>query len=306
MSSASTVFSATLAWNDHGRPGPGTSPALLEMWRSARALNETAPGRGEWVPWRAVRVNTAIMPRLAEPDPAIVERYAEVFDALPPIVVQKDSFVLIDGQHRLAAAAKALRDHIRILEVDAADDDLEDLAIEANIAHGLSLTPDERRRAARRMYNRHNPDTGGTSGDAWSAVDIARRSGVHRNTVGRWLEDDRQRALDIAEAQRRRQVDVPDNMPDTDEPEAETAAPRPRVTIDERGYEVRPKNLGAWGPRQKETHQDNWMEVLASALARTPRDVAAEVDDDDVAAQIVEARRASLWLRQYADALARR
>lgn len=239
---------------DHGRPGPQTSAGLRELWATAAHLNEHAPGEGEWVPWRAIEVREAILPR-ERLDQAAVDRYAQTFDALPPVRVQAGTFVLIDGRHRLAAVHRATRDHIRIVELACADDELEDEATRANVQHGVPLSQEERLKAAKAMYARHHPDTGGTSGTAWTDARIAEWSGVGRTMVAEWVAKDRQKVRETAE--RAAVQAVPGRAgPDTGEaPHAgeyvrrghteATPQVQSRIGTDGKAYPVTPRGSGA-------------------------------------------------------------
>lgn len=185
-------------WDDHGRPGPHSSEGLLDLWRTAAHLNEARwTDRGEYVPWRAIEVWGAILPR-EQLDNDAVEQYRENFDNLPPIQVQRGTLTLINGHHRLVAAPGAIRDHIRIIEVDVSDEDLREAAFLANMTNGVRMTPAERIAGARWLFERHHPDTGGTSGTPWQVVEIARCCGVARNTIDGWLSKDRTRATAAA------------------------------------------------------------------------------------------------------------
>lgn len=153
------------------------SPSLREEWAMARALNESHPGSGEWVPKRAVWVRDDVNPREnAHVDAAKVGEYAEVFFDLPPILVQKDTFALIDGNHRLRAAFDPLAGVmcIRVQEVECSEEELRERAFDANAAHGVHLSTSERVAFARYLVDRYPAET-----DGW----IAKRAGIHRNTV---------------------------------------------------------------------------------------------------------------------------
>jgi hypothetical protein len=119
-----------------------------------------------------------------------VERYQAVYELLPPIRVKRETFRLIGGLHRLAAG-RDRSDFIRILEEDIPDDGLYEAAVADNAAHGLPFTAAERKAIARRLYERHHPDTGGETGEAWLVTDIADRAGVHRSTIHNWLAKER-------------------------------------------------------------------------------------------------------------------
>lgn len=91
-------------------------------------------------------IRTAVNPRKKLSD-KLIGHYAEVFDALPPVIVQKDTGVLIDGFHRVAAAKHIGRYDVPADEVDIPDDELFAEACKRNNAHGLALSNDERNEA---------------------------------------------------------------------------------------------------------------------------------------------------------------
>ncbi|GAB3986395.1 ParB/RepB/Spo0J family partition protein [Plantactinospora veratri] len=95
-------------------------------------------------------------PRLAGEDLDHVRVLAESKDALPPIVVHRPTMRVVDGMHRLRAAALRGADRVRVVFIDGVDEaDLFVLAVKANIAHGLPLTLAERRAAAARIVKSH-------------------------------------------------------------------------------------------------------------------------------------------------------
>ncbi|WP_323373485.1 ParB N-terminal domain-containing protein [Plantactinospora alkalitolerans] len=95
-------------------------------------------------------------PRLAGEDLEHVRVLAESKDALPPIVVHRPTMRVVDGMHRLRAAALRGAARVRVVFIDGVDEaDLFVLAVKANIAHGLPLTLAERRAAAARIVKSH-------------------------------------------------------------------------------------------------------------------------------------------------------
>ena len=81
-----------------------------------------------------------------------VERYMQIIDDLPPIIVQKGTGVLIDGWHRVEAAKQLDLDDILAEDIDVADDDLFAEAVRRNLGHGLALTKAERNNAIVQLY----------------------------------------------------------------------------------------------------------------------------------------------------------
>jgi hypothetical protein len=130
------------------------------------------------VPIQSIVVRADILPR-AELNQAQIEHYADIFDELPPIVVQKKTRVLIGGYHRLEAGLYAVRDTIRIVEKDVKDEDLADEALRDNIANGQPYTPADRKRNIAKALGRHPND---------SNVAIAELCGVSEVTVRRYRD----------------------------------------------------------------------------------------------------------------------
>lgn len=117
-------------------------------------------------------------------DPALVQRYAENLDVLPPIEVNQNN-ILIDGWHRWTAHRKAQVPTIRAIVTETvADVDLLALAIERNAKHGYQLTDADKRSMAIRLYN---------SGEGKSKEEIARCLSVTTRSVTSYLSDTDQR-----------------------------------------------------------------------------------------------------------------
>lgn len=163
--------------SEKGRDGRDASEGMEALWSTADELNRDIGGGGEWVPVRAIRVDESLTPR-DDIDEGAVARYRDVLDALPPILVQRDTFTLIDGRHRLEAAV-GIADHVRIIEVDCPDTELFEHAVRANRNHGQPLTAKERERAGKRLI-RERPSLGND--------EIGLIVGVSYSTVRRWRE----------------------------------------------------------------------------------------------------------------------
>lgn len=161
----------------HGRTSrdnPATD-ALRQEWEMVSQLPQ---GDGEWVPRSAVFVDDSISPREnANVDREKVREYAGVFRQLPPIVVQKDTFVLIDGNHRLNAAfeSDASTLHIRVKELDIPDSELREAAFHANSGHGRQLTTKERLAFLKYLILEKK--------DTRAYLELARACGLNRATV---------------------------------------------------------------------------------------------------------------------------
>lgn len=165
------------------------SQGIREEWSMAAQMELQYGGPGMWVPWRAIEIREDILPREQKfPDRETVERYAADFYNLPPITVQRGTFVLIDGRHRLEAAKDASPPSrcVRVEEVDVSDEDIAEAAFLTNVRHGRPLSPTERVKGAKMLLSRHGPDR--PESERWPVVEIARRSGVSRSTIDKWLK----------------------------------------------------------------------------------------------------------------------
>ena len=94
----------------------------------------------------------------------------------PPLLVHRDDLVVIDGQHRLAAAIELKLVTTAVVLHDGPPDDAFMEALQANASHGLPLTLRERRSAAFRVLAIH-PE--------WSDRKIARTCGLSSGTTRR-------------------------------------------------------------------------------------------------------------------------
>jgi hypothetical protein len=93
---------------------------------------------------------------------------------LPPILVQKDGWRVIDGLHRLEVA-KSRGDHsVKARFVDCSDAEALVLAMKANSAHGLPLSKADRVSGAERVLSAH-PE--------WSDRAIATVTGLSGKTI---------------------------------------------------------------------------------------------------------------------------
>ena len=120
-------------------------------------------------------------PRLSDRDDDLIEQYADIFDALPPIEINQHNEV-IDGWHRVRAAEQAKRTEIAYVVETDGDDDLADRMWESNLRHGVQYTRDQRQTHGLKLHGR-----------GLVAKEIADRVGVSAATVRRWTEDQRER-----------------------------------------------------------------------------------------------------------------
>ncbi len=265
--------------------------ALADAWKRARQLNATdpkvgTPGYGTWVPVRTIRIDMTFQPR-QRPDPRVIQQYALDWEKLPPVKVQRDSFLLIGGVHRTFAANEVPSDLIRIDEVDVTDADLADAAFEDNARHGFPLTQEERVRAAKACLRRH-PD--------WSDQRIAEWAGVSRTGVWNW---------------RAQLAARPPEQPEAAQPvhreQVGPSGPERRVGRDNVVRTVRTAPAPSLRPVPKPSpgapRSRSWIEELAERLEQSPSEVATALPEEEIERQIATAEQAAGWLLDYAGAL---
>lgn len=120
-------------------------------------------------------LSLAESPRVAGIRSDHVRVLAEVYEFLPPILVNRSTSKVVDGMHRLHAAQLRGEKTIFVYFCDVEPDQEFALAVACNSVHGLRLSLDERRRAARRVVATHS---------CWSDRRIARIVGLSPSTVG--------------------------------------------------------------------------------------------------------------------------
>ena len=96
--------------SETGGAGREANEGIRELWETADRLNKSRPGKGTWVAWREVEIREELLPR-ERLDEEAVRCYEPIMDQLPPIKFQRETLILIDGRHRLAAAPR-FNDHI--------------------------------------------------------------------------------------------------------------------------------------------------------------------------------------------------
>lgn len=99
---------------------------------------------------------------------------AESLDALPPIVVHRETLRVIDGAHRVQAAMLCGAATVRARLFDGDDDAAFVLAVQSNVAHGLPLSLAERTAAATRILRGYS---------YWSDRRIGAVAGLSPKTV---------------------------------------------------------------------------------------------------------------------------
>jgi ParB-like chromosome segregation protein Spo0J len=149
-------------------------------------------------------LDTADSPRLNGLDQDHVRRLAEMFDALPPIIVREAGMSVVDGLHRVAAARLLNVGDIQARFFHGTADEAFRLAVEQNVAHGLPLSTADRQMAAERLIRanleRSDRALGRTTGLAANTVAAIRRrvAGVESATP-RLGQDGRVRPLSTAD-----------------------------------------------------------------------------------------------------------
>ena len=93
---------------------------------------------------------------------------------LPPIIVQRSTYRVIDGMHRLAAAKLNGEETIKACLIDCTDEEALVLAIKSNTLHGLPLSKADRISGAKRILMAH-PD--------WSDRAVASVTGMSAKTI---------------------------------------------------------------------------------------------------------------------------
>jgi hypothetical protein len=114
-------------------------------------------------------------PRLAGEIEEHAQSLAEAETPLPPIVVHQRTMRVVDGMHRLRAAALRGDTHIDVRLVDGTAEEVFALAVELNAEHGLPLSRQDRVAAAVRII---------ASLPHWSDRRIAAVTGLSAGTVG--------------------------------------------------------------------------------------------------------------------------
>ncbi|HEU5356619.1 MAG TPA: ParB N-terminal domain-containing protein [Actinocrinis sp.] len=221
--------------------------------------------------------------RLAGQDAEHVRALARSEEKLPPIVVHRATGTVIDGGHRLAAAAANGKNEIEIVFFDGTEEEAFLYAVRANLEHGLRLTLEDRKAAARRILSAH-PD--------WSDRLVARTVGLSPKTVagvrdsaGRSAEEgphlDIRRGLDgssrAADPGRRRQlvIDLATRQPDMSLREiARVAGVSPSTVLNVRrrlaAGQPQPAPAGATGGQAGRARRTRSSATVIEELARDP------------------------------------
>lgn len=128
-----------------------------------------------------------------EPNHAMINRYSDSIEYLPPIKINQDN-ILVDGFHRWKAHQLAGMEHIRAEVITtSSENELKRLAYHLNSNHGLSLSTDEKRAYAQQMI-----------GDM-SVKEISDTLCVNERTVRMWTENQREA---LTEERNRKIIDM--------------------------------------------------------------------------------------------------
>ena len=129
-------------------------------------------------PTDQIKFRDDLYPRFKH-DPALVQKYAQDLDILPPIKVNQNN-ELIDGFHRWTAYKTNEVEQIPVEVVQTATElEFLRLAIQANNRHGWQLTDSDKKSAAVKLYG------DGTTG--LSKDEIAKDLSVSVRTVQAYL-----------------------------------------------------------------------------------------------------------------------
>jgi ParB-like chromosome segregation protein Spo0J len=133
----------------------------------------------EHLPQEYVRVNTltpGFYLREAGTNHAHVQLLADAASSstLPPILVQRDTYRVIDGMHRLTAAKLLGAETVNAVFIDCTDEEALVLAIRSNTLHGLPLSKADRIAGAKRILMAH-PD--------WADRAVASVTGTSAKTI---------------------------------------------------------------------------------------------------------------------------
>jgi ParB-like nuclease domain len=130
-------------------------------------------------PVTTVRIDSLVFegsPRLGGEDPEHIDLLAEAGNTLPPITVHRPTMRVIDGVHRVRAAALKGMDEISARVLDCDETTAFVLAVKANVTHGLPLSQSDRAAAAARIIAYH---------PHWSDRAVAAATGLSDKTVSR-------------------------------------------------------------------------------------------------------------------------
>jgi hypothetical protein len=100
-----------------------------------RLFGTTICGQGETREVRLEELTFGLSPRSGDTDCDIVAALVEVFERLPPIMVNRATMAVIDRAHRVEAARLRSDHTIKATMFDGTVSEAFTLAVQANIAH---------------------------------------------------------------------------------------------------------------------------------------------------------------------------
>jgi len=112
-------------------------------------------------------------------DEATIARYQEQYElgeSLPPLIIQKERHILIDGLHRLEAQKRLGWEEIEVELRDITEDEIYLTSIELNRRHGLPFSMEDRDEQIRKMRFEFDPPS--------TYIEIGQRVGLSMSRVG--------------------------------------------------------------------------------------------------------------------------
>jgi DNA-binding CsgD family transcriptional regulator len=120
-----------------------------------------------------------LYPRIQH-DAALVQKYSENLDVLPPIEINQHN-ILIDGFHRWTAYKKAEVEEIEAIIIETKSEaELFAMAIEKNSKHGQQMNDKDKKKSAIRLYG---------AGTGIDKDEIAKILSVSKRTINSYLTD---------------------------------------------------------------------------------------------------------------------
>jgi len=161
---------------------------MTEVTKTPKSIAEIIKKRGltpaKSISTDSIKIDLAWWDREGYNDDAI-ERYRQLYEdgTESPILIQKDSKLLIDGFHRIIAAKEAKKDRILAIELDVSDHEIPLLQILANSKHGVPLSHTERDKAIIRSYVLGH----------YTQQEIAEMTGLRQQRISQILKPARER-----------------------------------------------------------------------------------------------------------------
>lgn len=138
----------------------------------------------ERIPVDQVVIRESLYPR-AEINRNTALRYSEALDNLPPILVRRSDYALVDGAHRIEAHRIVGAQDIAAEMLDDCDDrELFRMALRLNASHGLQLSRQDKMRLALSVYSERATWETRAEVKRELAEDLA----VPVRTIARWVE----------------------------------------------------------------------------------------------------------------------